>query len=197
MQFDREKLKDTVLYICSHCEPSQLGAVKLHKVLYYSDMIQFLAVGSPLTGATYRKRPHGPTCDALLPVLRELTGANALEIGEADYFGYKKKEFRALTKPAMERFSESEILILDEMIDFVCRNNTAKTISEFSHAVPWEIVDFGEELRYHNALHLIPSQVSKETFDWAEQQAADIEAERSQSDPMDYPAFSTLRALVS
>ena len=72
MQFDLAKLKDVILYACSRCEPSRLGAVKLHKILYFSDMIYYANVGAPLTGATYRKRPMGPTCDQLLATLNEL-----------------------------------------------------------------------------------------------------------------------------
>ncbi|MGH6874164.1 MAG: type II toxin-antitoxin system antitoxin SocA domain-containing protein, partial [Aestuariivirgaceae bacterium] len=66
MQFDREKYKAVILYTCVRCEAHQLGSVKLHKVLYYADMLHYAHVGAPMTGSTYRKRPHGPTSDELL-----------------------------------------------------------------------------------------------------------------------------------
>ena len=91
MQFDRAKLKTVILYICSKCEPSQLGVVKLHKALYLADMLVYAYVGAPITGATYRKRALGPTCDQLLAVLRELSKEGVLEIREVEYFGYRKK----------------------------------------------------------------------------------------------------------
>jgi Protein of unknown function (DUF4065) len=72
MQFDREKYKAVILYTCVKCEAHQLGAVKLHKVLYYADMLHYAHMGAPMTGSTYRKRPHGPTSDELLQTLREL-----------------------------------------------------------------------------------------------------------------------------
>jgi hypothetical protein len=143
MQFDREKLKAVVLYVCSRSEPSQLGAVKLHKVLYYADMIQYAVSGTPITGALYRKRQLGPTCDALLPILRELEQADALRVREVDYFGYLKKEYEIVATPDMRRLTSAEVSLIDEVIDFVCRQNTAKTISEFSHGIPWEIAEFG------------------------------------------------------
>src|ERR1700731_102233 len=95
MQFDLVQLKDVILYACSRCEPSRLGAVKLHKILYFSDMIHYANVGAPLTGATYRKRPMGPTCDQLLVTLNELARDGALKIRDVDYFGYLKKEYIA------------------------------------------------------------------------------------------------------
>ena len=57
MQFDRAKLKTVILYVCSRCEPAQLGAVKLHKVLYFTDMLHYAHAGTAVTGATYRERP--------------------------------------------------------------------------------------------------------------------------------------------
>ena len=109
MQFDRAKLKTVILYICSKCEPSQLGVVKLHKALYLADMLVYAYVGAPITGATYRKRALGPTCDQLLAVLRELSKEGVLEIREVEYFGYRKKEYVSLAKPETERLSPAEL----------------------------------------------------------------------------------------
>jgi hypothetical protein len=38
VQFDPTKFKELILFICGSCEPSQLGAVKLHKILYLADL---------------------------------------------------------------------------------------------------------------------------------------------------------------
>lgn len=193
MQFDREKLKTAILYTCLRCRASELGAVKLHKVLYYADMLHYLDAGAPMTGSTYRKRPLGPMCDQLLPTLRELSDSGHIRISDSEYYGYRKKEFTAVSAPDMNRLSDDARNLLDDVIDFVCRGNTAKTISDFSHSTPWQIVEFGDELPYHGVLHLIPNQVSLETFDWASDQAGAVEAERSKNNPLDYPVFATLR----
>lgn len=176
MQFDRTKLKTVILYTCTKCDAGQLGAVKLHKVLYYSDMMRYVHVGTPLTGATYRKRPHGPTCDQLLPSLRELQRDSAIEIRETDYFGYRKKEYVPRQQPDVDRLSEVEREILDEVIDFVCFNNTAKTISEYSHNLAWDMVEFGDVLPYNSAYLMFPNEVSPEAMEWANQEAAKLEA---------------------
>lgn len=192
MQFDRAKLKTVVLYACARCEPSQLGAVKLHKVLYFADMLHYAQVGTPLTGATYRKRPHGPTCDNLLPTLRELAQEGSLDIRETDYFGYRKKEYVALREPDLSRLNEDEVSLVNEMISFVCFQHTAKTISEFSHNRAWEMADFGDILPYDSVFLLFPTQVSIEALEWASAQAPQIEAQRSQSHTLgdvDYASF--------
>jgi hypothetical protein len=196
MQFDRAKLKTVILYTCFKCEPSMLGAVKLHKVLYYADMLSYAATGAPITGATYRKRPLGPTCDNLLATLRELANEGAIEIRESDYFGYRKKEYISRREAELQRLSDQELRLLNEVIDFVCANNTAKTISEYSHNRAWDLADFGAILPYSSVLHLFPTQVSTEALEWGTAQADDIEARRSKEDPLDYVDFAAFRSRV-
>jgi hypothetical protein len=196
MQFDLAKLKDVILYACSRCEPSRLGAVKLHKILYFSDMIHYANVGAPLTGATYRKRPMGPTCDQLLVTLNELARDGALKIRDVDYFGYLKKEYIAADRSHGESLSETARAILDDVMDFVCVNNTAKTISEFSHNKAWEIADFGDVITYNSVFNLFPTQVSPETLEWASQEAKSIAAERSKKDTVETRVFGTLREKI-
>lgn len=196
MQFDRNKLKAAVLYACSKCDPSRLGAVKLHKVLYFVDMLYYANKQTPVTGATYRKRPLGPTCDQLLPLLRELERAGALEVREVDYFGYRKKEYRALVAPEAARFNSLELELLDEVIDFVCNDNTARTISDYSHNRAWEIAEFGDEIPYHSAYHLFPSDLSEETMAWADGEARKLEQMRTEGVAVDFAPFRVFRAGV-
>jgi hypothetical protein len=108
MQFDRAKLKTVILYTCVKCDPSRLGAVKLNKVLYYADMLRYAETGTPLTGATYRKLPFGPTCDQLNSTLAELVGEGAIEPRESQYFGYRKKEYISRRSPDIERMNVDE-----------------------------------------------------------------------------------------
>jgi hypothetical protein len=196
MQFDRAKLKEVILYACSNCDSSQMGAVKLNKVLYFVDMLRYANVGAPLTGATYRKRPMGPTCDQLLQVLGELVREGAVEIREADYFGYLKKEYIALRPARVDWLTGEDKSLLDDVIEFVCVNNTAKTISEFSHNKAWEIAEFGDEIKYNSVFNLFPTQVSEDTLSWAANEAKEIASERSKEAPLESRAFGTLRKKI-
>ncbi|HET8729189.1 MAG TPA: Panacea domain-containing protein, partial [Alphaproteobacteria bacterium] len=140
-QLNREKLRSAILRIISRCPPQELGAVKLHKALYYADMIEFAACGRSLTGAEYRKRPFGPTCDEALPIIRELQSDGALDVVDVPYYGYAKREFRLRAEPRFDQLSKSELALLDDMADFVCREHTARAISEISHDVSWQMVE--------------------------------------------------------
>ena len=196
MQFDREKLKATILYTCQRCEQDQLGAVKLHKVLYFSDMLRFIQSGHPITGSTYRKRPLGPTCDQLLSTLSDLESAGMLEIQNVDYFGYIKKAYIPLVIAPVERLSKSDISLLDAVIEFVCNNNSAKTISEFSHNKAWELAEFGDVLPYTSAFRLLPMQVTPETMEWATKQGAAVEHIKSTTSDLGLKPFGDLRRRV-
>lgn len=192
MQFDRAKFKDVVLYTCHRCDRSKLGAVKLNKVLYFLDMIRFAWSGAPVTGATYKKRKHGPTTDQLLPALRELVADNRLQINDVNFFGFTKKEYVTLVEPDFSRLGKEEIVLLDEVIDFVC-SNTAKTISEYSHQAPWEMVEFGQEIPYHSAFLLYPSEVSLEALEWAEAEAKAIADQGARSSKVAYTDSGVFR----
>ena len=170
--------------------------MKLHKVLYYSDMFEFARSGTPLTGATYSKRPFGPTCDQLLKTLRELENENAIHIRDVDYFGFRKKEYIPVDNFKRQRINDSEIELLDEVIDFVCKDNSAKTISEFSHNRAWELAEFGEVLPYTSVFQIFPTQVSEDAMEWAASQVNEIEAEKSRSNAVDYVDFAAFRSRV-
>ena len=192
VQFDRAKLRASILHTCRNVEPDRLGAVKLHKVLYFLDMLNYAQSGSPVTGATYKKRPFGPTCVPLLRALREMTDDGELEVRETEFHGLRKMEYHAQVDGGTAALSFKEKALLDSVIDFVCHRHSAKSISEFSHQLPWELVDFGEEIPYSSAMLLFPAETSPEATDRIEKELDALEAERSKPDPLggiDYASF--------
>jgi len=196
MQFDRSKLKAVILRTCKACPPDRLGAVKLHKVLYFLDMIHYAQMGSAVTGATYRKRPFGPTCVPLLPVLAEMQNEGSIKVQDAEYYGLRKKEYIALAGAPAGVLNDSESALLGDVIEFVCERNSAKSISDYSHKLPWEMVDFGAEIPYSSALMLFPVDISPEAFDAVEQGAREVAQARFESDPLAFPLLSDFRSRV-
>jgi hypothetical protein len=196
VQFDREKMRAVILRTCHACHPSDLGAVKLHKVLYYLDMLMYAHHQQVVTGATYRKRPNGPMADQLLFSLRDMTVAGDLRVDNTNYHGFLKREYCALRPEPEGILNESEVTLLDDVIDFVCRKHTAKSISDYSHALPWEMAEMGGEIPYHTAMLLFPMQPSPEAFDAAEQGMSEIEVARSQSSAVGMRSLSAFRGSV-
>ena len=196
MQLDRAKLKAAILHTCRAVTPDQLGAVKLHKVLYFLDMMHYAQTGSAVTGATYRKRPYGPTCVPLLPILREMAQDGLIEIKTVEFYGRWKTEYHAFQEEEAGLLNESELAVLDEVIDFVCEKNTAKSISDFSHQLPWEMVDFGAEIPYESALLLYPVEVTAEAFDVAEEGLGEVADARLKTDAVAFTKLSDFRSRV-
>src|SRR5262245_493718 len=174
IEFDREKFLDAIHHIIHACQhaPDLLGKTKLHKCLYYSDMLHFIAQRRPLTGAEYDKAQFGPTARYLEWGLKTLRERGMISIATEEYFGLGKFVFRSEKAPRTNRLSEEEKALVGEVIAFVCER-TAREISEISHAAPWQNVKMGERITYSSAHLLLPPtrQPSERDIEYATQQA--------------------------
>lgn len=174
--FDREKFEDVVHYICANCRAERLGRTKLHKTLYYFDMVSYALRGTAGTGATYRKQQFGPVAQPLSDALRNLQRDGRLEIGEEEYFGLTKAVYRARQAAPLSRLSNEDVSLLNDVIDWVCNSHNAREISELSHNLAWDAVEFGEVIPYRSAFLILPVDVPDDAMEWAQQEADSVEA---------------------
>ena len=177
--FDRSRFKTVVHYIISQCDPDTLGNVKLHKILYFSDMIHFVSEGQPLTGVDYLKQQFGPVARNLSWALAELAKQGDIVVQASDYFGFEKKNYESSTLPDMSRFGNDQIALLNDVIDYVCRHS-AREISDLSHNIAWEVAELGERIPYAAAMAFAPSEFVEDEGDIAEARSirAQVESER-------------------
>jgi len=175
-QFDREKFKDVVHYVCARVPSARLGKTKFHKCLYYFDMWSHATTGSPATGATYVKAPFGPLAAQLDKALKWLGDDNRVAISKSNFHGLEKWEFASLAEPNLSRMNGEEVGLLDMLCDWVCNGHTAKDISEVSHQLPWHSVGMGEPIPYRTAILMFGQDTSEEALDWAEEMAGEVEA---------------------
>lgn len=177
VQFDRSKFMDVVHYVCAKVPVAELGRVRLHKILYFVDMLHFTATHRPLTGVEYRKQPFGPAARHLVWALQELREKGVLEVKRRDYFGFPKDDFIALQPFDSSRLSTRELQLIDDVVDFV----SGKSIREFSELSPydaWEAVAMGERIPYFTAFNLYPVEITDEDVAWGKALACKIVAER-------------------
>jgi hypothetical protein len=173
---NKEKLKALVQYICYKCsDPSILGKTKLNKILFYSDFMAYLRYRQPITGERYVKHQFGPVSDHLDEVLDELVATDELVVRDTPYYDYAKKEFIARKMPDLGMFTANEISIVDDMIQRICRNFTAKEISKASHTKVWEAARIGEEIPYNTVYIHKLREMTPLDIDWARQQIAQRE----------------------
>lgn len=164
-QFEREKFKDSVHFViqhvCAHGGRDRLGNTKLHKILYYADVLRFLDTGRPLTGEDYLRQRFGPTARHLTWALKELESENRIALSTSNYFGYAKSEYEPLTAFHSNRLASDEIELITHVSEFVCEH-TAHEISEFSHDEVWSSVGMGERIPYYAAFAMLPSELTEE-----------------------------------
>ncbi len=144
---ENAKLDALVHYVCARCDnPSKLGATKLNKVLWYADVFAFAQSGQSITGAVYIKRQFGPVPKDILAARARLVAAGALVERQIQSYSYIQTQFFALSKPDISMFSAEQISLVDTVVDAICSNHTATSISNLSHDVIWEAAEIGEEL---------------------------------------------------
>jgi uncharacterized phage-associated protein len=170
IHFDYEKFRRVVHFICHECGSDELGRVKLHKILYFSDFLRYLESGHPLTGEDYLKQAFGPTARHLNKALNDLETSGAVRVEKRLFHGYEKQDFISLTSPTTNLLSKDELELLREVIRFVC-DHTASEISELSHSEPWQMAETGERIPYYMAFSLVPSELTDEDRDWARDEA--------------------------
>jgi hypothetical protein len=138
--------------------------------LYYSDMLQFFVTGSPVTGVEYVKAPYGPTARYLDWGLQELADRRRISVHRETYFGLGKYRYRSEEALRTNRLSAQETALIDEVAAFVCEHS-AREISEFSHAQPWQDARMGERIPYSSAYQLVPGTTpTRADLEWASDQ---------------------------
>lgn len=180
--FDGEKLAELILYVVNAVEdPSKLGAVKLHKVLYFSDLIYFIQTGGSITGASYIRMPQGPWCESGEAKIYGLKGASRLVERKVPYFGYTQRRFFALDDARVDgRFKATEISLIDSVVGAVCFDHSAASISAATHTDLWKYFDDREPLPLDRAIpakflepdddtvEAVISDLDEETWTWSE-----------------------------
>ena len=176
MEFNRDKFKQLVQYICSRCDdPTELGSTKLNKILWYADYHAYYFFNEAITGAKYVKRQFGPVPPAILQVLKELQEEGFLAIRNTEHFGHEKKEFFALRPADLSLFTAREISVVDKAIEYVCKRHTAKSISEETHDDIWEMAQIGEEIPYYTVFASQLGEITEHEIEWAKALIEELE----------------------
>lgn len=164
-------LKELTHYICWKAgdDPSSLGATKLNKALWFADSFAYRMNGRSITNSVYIKRQYGPVPKRVLHVLTDLHNEGKIIIRESPHYNYIKRDFVPLKAAAASVFSEQELWIIDHVIDWVCHEHTATSISELSHDSVWKAAEEGEEIPLYAVLGAFDGEITDEDKEWASQ----------------------------
>ena len=167
-KFRPDKFRELVVYVAkgSAADPT-FGAIKLNKVLYYSDFASYRQLGQPITGATYRKFFEGPAPVELPDVRRELIDSRDATSEERPYFAGSlvRLVIRVGREPNRELFKPGELEIVDQVVDFF-EGKTEREVADFSHKEPgWAAARDREDIPYETAW-MSSGPISREAEEW-------------------------------
>ncbi len=161
------KLNAAVHYVVSRCQPEDLGATKLNKILWFADVAYYERYGKTITGDQYVKRQFGPVPKHVPLAIRELQEDGLIISRETDYFGRPKKEFWSLREANISDFDANSIALIDKVIDWICYSHTATSISDQTHNLLWESAAMGEVIPLGAALAFRSAEITEKDIAWA------------------------------
>ena len=171
--YSEEKLRELILYIAqkSKTDP-RCGAVKLNKLLYYSDFTAYRLLGRSITGAEYQHLPEGPAPRRGLPAQKRLKRDGAIEmmykpsvLGDPIHLIVPKRQPYPI-------FTKQEKALVNGIIKEFW-NLTGSELSEISHKeFGWRLTKHGETIHYRTTWLLSASPLTEEQIKFGRKVAA-------------------------
>lgn len=174
-----EKFKAMLHFIIDECgDAARLGAVRLNKICWYSDVFSFKQTGQAITQETYVKRQMGPVPSSVLRGIRELQVSGAIAVSERDFGSHRRRDFMSLRTADVVLLSEYEQHTIRSVTHAICNGHTAASISELTHDQIWEAAAEGEQIPLVATLGALPAEVDDEIMVWADGVVAAVIADR-------------------
>lgn len=147
-----EKLQQVILYFLEHINNVHLGRTKLMKLLYFVDFDHYEAHGKSVTGATYRKLPHGPYPDKIEKLITKMEKAGLVREVKVNHGGYAQHRLITLNcRFEPRKFSATELQAL-ERVAADWADATAAQIEAATHReAPWAGTQAGKKIDYEMA----------------------------------------------
>lgn len=152
--FNLPKFKNVLLYILERCAGKpNVGEPVLHKLLYFCDFNYYELYEEHLTGATYRKLPHGPVPQEFDTIVAQMIEDKQIQKIKTEYYKKLQIRFIPLLKADLTGLKAIEKEVIDNVINQM-GNWTSTSINNYSsNDLPWEIADDGKEISYELALY--------------------------------------------
>lgn len=151
---DDSKFRELILLVSRKSEGDpRFGAVKLNKLLFYSDILAYMELGKPITGQEYFALPQGPAPRHMVPIreMMKKDGEIAIRKKETPYSGTQDRTF-ALREPDLSAFTPQEIDLVHSLIDR-CWGHTGNELSDLTHKFAgWQLAKERETIPYTFAL---------------------------------------------
>jgi hypothetical protein len=150
---NEEKFRELLLFIAKRSERDpRFGAIKLNKLLFYSDFMAYLKLGHPITGQEYFALENGPAPRYLVRVREQMVKSKEIAISRTKTFSGFHERVLALREPDPRKFEPEEIYLVTQLLE-MCSGHSGNDLSELSHRFAgWRLAADKETIPYEVAL---------------------------------------------
>jgi hypothetical protein len=150
---NENKFRELLIFIARRSEGDpRFGAIKLNKLLFYSDFLAYLELGYPITGQPYFALENGPAPRYLVRVREQMVRSKEIAISRKATLSGVQERVLALREPDPNKFKPAEIALVTKILD-ICRGQSGTELSELSHRFAgWRLAADKETIPYEVAL---------------------------------------------
>jgi len=147
-----EKLAELILYLAEKSvDDIHFGAIKLNKLLYYSDFAAYRILGNPITGTEYQHLREGPAPRRFLPVRRCLLEDGSIEIRQEQVIDRVRERIIPKREHKSNFFSKEERALIDDVVKTFWHMNGTQIRNRSHEEFGWRITKEGETIHYRTA----------------------------------------------
>jgi hypothetical protein len=112
-----DKFRELLVYLWQlGANDERLGAIKLNKLLYYSDKEAYLKLGRSITGTRYQHLPEGPAPRAIPPVNEKLVQEGRIRPDPRPVGNWTQNRMEVLEPADISAFSSEELAIVHDVV---------------------------------------------------------------------------------
>lgn len=150
---NENKFRELVLLIARKSEGDPcFGALKLNKLLFYSDFTAYLMLGKPITGQEYFALENGPAPRYMVRAREQMTNKGDIAIRKKETVSGPQMRTFALREPDLAQFTANEVNLVDNVIRLF-QGQTGTEMSALTHRFPgWKLAAEKEPIPYSVAL---------------------------------------------
>ncbi len=155
--YSEAKLQQVILYFLEHINNVHLGRTKLMKLLYFVDFDHYERHGQSITGAIYRKLPHGPYPKDAEKLIKRMREAGLVREIKVDHKGYAQHRLITLNaKFDAAKFSGAELQTLEKVATEWVDASAAQIEAASHREAPWATTEDGKAIDYELAEYRHP-----------------------------------------
>lgn len=151
------KLQQVILFFLERINNTHLGRTKLMKLLYFVDFDHCEMHGRPITGAQYRKLPHGPypkDAEKILDTMKRLGLVQEVKVPHKNFVQHRLITLNAKFDPS--RFSGEELQTLERVASRWADATAAQIEAATHNEAPWAATQDGKAIDYEMAEYRQP-----------------------------------------